>query len=237
MNRDNALMSALSTLMGVVVGFVVAYPVFEAMSTRQPPLRRPQQAATAAEAGPAGPAGREAGGGPAAEEVRRLREAVENNPNDADAILALANLNLSIQDLVRARDLLGRYVELRPGDPQALRTLANLHFETQQFAEARARYEEYLGIAPADADVLTDLGTTYRNLGEPRRALELFRRAREMRPDDWISRFNEVVVLAFDLEDFAAADEVLEELETLQPDNPRVASLAAEVERRRGAAG
>lgn len=232
MNRDHLLMNVMSGLVGVLVGFVIAYPVFEVMSARQPPLRPPGQAGPAP--GAAAPGGAAAtGGGPAAEEVRRLREIIENDPGNADAILALANLNLSIQDFIRARDLLDRYVALRPGEPQALRTLANLHFETNQYAEARDGYLRYLELAPEDPDVLTDLGTSYRNLEEPQRALELFRRAQKLRPDDWISRFNEVVVLAFDLGDYDAADRVLEELKALQPDNPQVSSLAAEVERRR----
>lgn len=229
MNRDNFLYA----LMGLVLGFVLAYPAFEALSVRQPPLRSPAQAGGVA----AGPEAMASGaGGPAVEEIRRLREHVANNPQDADAILALANLNLSVQDLIRARDLLERYVALRPGEPQVLRTLGNLHFETNQYEQARDRYEQYLEIEPGDADVLTDLGTSYRNLGEPQRALEIFRRVQQLKPDDWISRFNQVVVLAFDLGDFAAAEEALQELQRLQPDNPRVSSLAAEVDRRREAA-
>jgi tetratricopeptide (TPR) repeat protein len=231
-NRDNALFA----LMGILLGFVAAYPVFEAMSARQPSLRPPggpgaPEAASAAAADPAA-----AGGGPMNEEVRRLREYVEANPADADAVRALANLNLQVNDYLRARTLYERYVELRPEDPEGVLTLANLYYETREFPRARQQYERYLELGPESPEVLTDLGVSYRNLREPQRALELFRRAQALRPGHWVSLYNEVVVLAFDLEDFAAAGEPLERLLSLQPDNPDVKSLAAEVERRRGAA-
>jgi tetratricopeptide (TPR) repeat protein len=239
-NRDNALFA----LGGVLVGFVAAYFAFEAMSTRQPPLRPPGQAA-AAMAGAAEPGGGDPGAaagpggapgsGPAVAEIRRLRDYVDSHPEDAEAILNLANLNLDIRDLVRARGLFEQYVKLRPDDTQARLVLANLCFDTKEYAAAREAYETYLESQPENPDILTDLGVSYRNLGQPQKALELFRRAEGLQPDHWVSRYNEVVVLAFDLKDFAAAGKILDELKALQPDNPDVANLAAEVERRRGA--
>ena len=99
-------------------------------------------------------------------EVTALREAIERDPDDADAILRLANLSFDIQRWERAGELYARYLELRPGDP----------------------------------DVLTDLGITLRARGEFARALELFREAQAKVENHWQSRYNEVVVLAFDLD-------------------------------------
>jgi tetratricopeptide (TPR) repeat protein len=171
-------------------------------------------------------------------EVRRLREYVEANPEDADAVRALANLNLQVNDVRRARALYEQYVRLRPDDGEGLLTLANLYYDTRDVAGARDHYERYLAQSPESPEVLTDLGVCYRNLRQPERALELFRRAQRLQPGHWVSLYNEVVVLAFDLEppDYAAAGERLDRLLDLQPENPEVQGLAAEVQKRRGAA-
>ncbi|MFN7940612.1 MAG: tetratricopeptide repeat protein [Thermoanaerobaculia bacterium] len=122
-----------------------------------------------------------------------------------------------------------------PNDTDAMLELANLNFDIQSWDRARELYERYLQLKPGDPDVLTDLGICYRSLGEADKALESFHRAQKIRPDHWQSLFNEVVVLAFDRQDGAAAEKVLAGLEKLQPQNPDVQRLASEVRARRGA--
>ncbi len=228
MNRDNALF----LLMGILVGVVAAYPLFEAMSVRQPALRVPGPADAAASGPVPGSAG-PGGGAPPVEQIRQLREYVEANPQDADALLTLAQLNISINDLLRARTLYERYVQLRPADSAGALTLANLYFDTREYAKARDRYLEVLAKEPARPDVLTDLGVCYRNLGDPQRAVEIFRKARELRPDMPQALYNEALVLAVDLADYPAADLLVARLRQVQPGNPQTEALASEIERRR----
>ena len=135
-------------------------------------------------------------------EIQRLREHIEKNPNDADAVLLLANLNFDIKNWARARELYERRLALKPGDP----------------------------------DVITDLGVCYREEGEFQKALAFFEQAQTLAPEHWQSRYNKVIVLAFDLKDYAGAQKVLDELQRLQPQNPSISELAAEVARRRSAA-
>jgi hypothetical protein len=54
-----------------------------------------------------------------------------------------------------------------------------------------------------------------------------------MQPDHWQSRFNEVIVLGFDLGRVDEAAQVMAELKELQPDNPNVQRLDQELERLR----
>ncbi len=237
MNRD----SALYLLIGLVLGFVAAYPAFEAMSSRQPQLRPPGQALATDAAQPdamagGAPGGGGAGNGPAMEEIRRLREQVDANPNDAEAIRQLAQLNLQINDLVRARDLLDRYYQLRPNDMEGVLALANLNYDTKDFSRAAELYQRYLTSDPQNPDVLTDLGVSFRNIKQPQKALESFKKAQEIQPDHWVSLYNEVVVLAFDLNDLDGAESILSRLRQLQPGNTDIDQLAAEVAKRRSAA-
>lgn len=212
MNKDNLLFVTI----GILVGFIAGYLLHEVMAARQPPRlvagqlagQAPAGAAPAAPGGsPAGPAGMppgaggEAGMAPMAE-VQRLREYVEANPNDADAVRQLANMNFDIRNWQRSAELYDQYLKLRPNDP----------------------------------DVMTDLGVSYRELGRFDEALALFDQVQSRRPEHWQSYFNEVVVLAFDLKRFDAATEVLTRLQQMQPANPEVQRLAAEVERQKNAA-
>ena len=221
MNKDNLLFAILGVLFGFVAGFLLQ----EVMAARQPPRRSPgdlsvpagsppgsADAAGAAGPGPAdaanapAPGGAPGAGGPGGQppmaEILQLRTYVQQHPDDADAVLKLANLNYDIQNWTRARDLYTHYLELRPDQP----------------------------------DTMTDLGITLRQLGQFDRALDLFRRAQKVDSNHWQSRYNEVIVLAFDLKRLDAAEGVLADLKRLQPANPDVARLAAEVDRRKKAA-
>jgi tetratricopeptide (TPR) repeat protein len=211
-NRDNLLFA----LLGLVLGFISAYWMFEAMATRQPARLVPGAVAADPHQGlgpgagqpPGQAAGQGAPGAPGAgeqgmmEDIQQLRQRVAENPNDADAVLRLANANFDIQNWQRARELYMQYLKLRPNEP----------------------------------DVITDLGITYRATGEYDQALGFFRQAQGIAPQHWQSRFNEAVVLAFDLKQFEKAEEILADLRRMQPDNPNIQQLAAEIERQRNAA-
>lgn len=226
MNKDNLLF----LMGGLLIGFVSAYLLFEAMATRQPPRLTPAlraQIATGEDpAGAGGPAGgptdarvadsgamgggaapgadggpgAAAGqGGPAMAEIQQLRDFVEKNPNDPQAVRKLADLNFDIQNWARAAELYSHYLELKPGDP----------------------------------DVMTDLGITYRGTGKFDQALDQFHRSQKLAPDHWQSYYNEVVVLAFDLKNLDRAHQVLAQLQQMQPANPDVKKLADAVARQR----
>jgi hypothetical protein len=224
LNKDNMLY----TLVGILIGFVSAYLLFDAVSTRQPPRLTPElrsriamegenplQATGGEGAGEAPTDARTAdtsnpgmggvapgGAGPANAEVQELRARVEQNPNDAEAVKRLADLNFDIRNWQRAQELYHHYLELRPADP----------------------------------DVLTDLGISYRETQKFDEALQQFRQARKLAPGHWQSYYNEVVVLAFDLKRYDEAGPLLEQLQRMQPGNPEVAKLADAVARQRSAA-
>ena len=128
-------------------------------------------------------------------------------------------------------------LEKNPEDKDAILRLANLNFDIERWDRAAELYESYLKLQPDDPDVLTDLGITFRARGDFQRALGLFRRAQEVAPAHWQSRFNEAIVLGFDLRDLAAAEQVLAALQQLAPGNPDVERLATELRKRRDAAG
>lgn len=129
-----------------------------------------------------------------------------------------------------------RFVQANPQDDAAIRQLANLYFDAENWSGAAAAYEHYLTLRPGDADVHSDFGVSLQRLGRADEALAQFKRAQELDPNHWQSRYNEVVVLAFDLQRYDEAEKILDELRRLQPQNPDVERLAAAVSERKSAA-
>lgn len=127
-------------------------------------------------------------------------------------------------------------VEADPKDAAAVLELANANFQIGRWDRARDLYTQYLGLRPANPDVLSDLGVTHRELGQFDRALDLFRQAQRMDAAHWQSVYNEVVVLAFNLEQYGAAEEAISRLRKMQPSNADVERLAEEVDRQKKAA-
>ncbi|HEV7503368.1 MAG TPA: hypothetical protein VGS07_00480 [Thermoanaerobaculia bacterium] len=166
MNRDNLLFATI----GILVGFITGYLVHEVMATRQPPRLTPEMraqivipggeqgggaaaaapegdagAAPAANGGGAGPAG---GGAPAMQAIQELRAFVEKNPNDANAVRRLADLNFEIRNWKRAQELYGHYLELKPGDPDVMTDLGISYRETAEFDKSLQLFQAVHKAAP-----------------------------------------------------------------------------------------
>jgi cytochrome c-type biogenesis protein CcmH/NrfG len=171
MNKDNLVFAVF----GILVGFIAGYLVHEVIAVRQPPRLTPELRAQIAMpgedpmAGPAdnrvsdvapgaggdtaasAPGGAPGGAGPAPasmEEVQQLRAYVEQNPNDADAVLRLANLNFDIRNWMRAEELYRQYLKLRPGDANVMTDLGISYRESKKFDEALAQFDQAQKIAP-----------------------------------------------------------------------------------------
>ena len=199
MIRENVLFLSV----GLLGGFILGYLVQESVASRQAPRLGAGGPAAAAVTGPAprGAMAPTAGGGAAMPEIEKLRQRVGQNPNDPEAVVALANANFDIQNWGRAIELYLQVEKLRPGNP----------------------------------DVLTDLGVCYRATGQPDQALAYFRQAQALAPAHWQSRFNEIVVLAFDQGNMTAAGEAIARLRQIQPHSPELDRLEQEIARRRSA--
>lgn len=256
MNRD----AVLYTLIGLLTGFITGFMMHEAMSDRQPapsfvgmaeqlgqnarpvvPSQQPRQGANPS-AGGAPNVGAPTMGGAgnpqeSMQQVQRLRQHVEDNPQDLDALKTLASLNLSIRNLDRATELFERYMAQKGDDPEVLRAYGNLSYDQQNWSRAAELYAAFLEISPETLDVRTDLGAVYRYMGRFQDALQEFDEVQRRDGSHWQALYNEVLVRALDLRDFEGAQKALFSLRALRPGDPEVERLAAEVERRQQGAG
>lgn len=216
MTKDNLI----SAVFGILLGFIAGYLLHEVMASRQPPRFAAGTAGAPPMAGsPAAPMAGNPGGSQAVPEGEAPAQAPQQDPSFAQALQQLE-----------------QFVQQNPNDTEAIRRLADLYFDQARWAQARDLYSRFLELEPGNADVLSDLGVVYRGLQDYPKALAQFDEAQRLVPDHWQSRYNEVIVLAFDLKKYDEAEQVLAELERLQPGNPNVAQLAQEMEKQRNAA-
>lgn len=206
--RFSILSNLLSGVLGVLIGFVVAYFMYETISPRQTTRLSAEQAVRQAAAGPGAETAPGAQTGQAAPGTAERRAAVAQTEG---------------------------FLAANPDNPQAWLQLAQLSYDLEDWGRAVESYRRYLELAPADPNVLSELGVSLRGVGRTEEAIAAFDLAQEMAPQHWQSRYNEALVLAFDMGRFEDAEAVIEELRELQPDNPDVERLAAAVERGRDA--
>ncbi len=205
MDRDKGMFLVI----GLLAGFICGYLAHEFMAARQPTpgwaaRGGPVAPAAAGRPGPGTPGGGQQGSG-----------ATGGGQPAMEQVQQLA-----------------AHVRDNPDDARAIRQLADLNYDISNWQRAAELYSRYLELEGGNADVMTDLGVTLRFMGKPQEALEQFRAVRDLVPDHWQARYNEVLVLAVDLDDLAAASAALDELVSIQPDNPQVVRLAAELKKR-----
>lgn len=230
MNKDNLLFATI----GLLFGFIGGYLLHEVMVARQPTRRSAGETVSGPAAAPAGGEGGDLGAGPASDSLAAAGSPPESAGGTAGAAQGGGPaMRPAMQEVQQLRD----YVSAHPQDAEAVIKLAGLNVEIRNWDRARDLYRQYLALRPRDADVTSDLGIAYRELRDYDHALDQFRQAQKLASGNWKALFNEVVVLAIDLKRYDDASAALDRLKKLQPANPDVAQLAAEVARRKAAAG
>ena len=199
----------LVLLIGLLSGFILGYVAHEVMASRQPV-----------------PAF--ASGGPQQTVPPQAAPQQQGSTPQGSAPQGQAGMQ-QVQQL-------RQYVAENPDDLDAVRTLANLNYDIANWSRAVELYRSYLDKRPDDVDVATDLGAALRHQGNPEEALKLFDDVLVRRPDHWQSLYNQILVLAFDMNRLDDAWTKVQELQTMQPSNADVQRLATEIERRRAAA-
>jgi cytochrome c-type biogenesis protein CcmH/NrfG len=199
--------TALHIFIGVLVGFVGGYLAHEVMVVRQPVRLVHGE------------------GGPTLDPTQPapMPQAPAPAPGGAPG---------GMEDVQRLRD----HVANNPNDAEAVVQLAAMNYMIRNWTRAAELFEHYLTLKPEGPqalDVMSDLGACYRELQQPDRALEMFSKVTAKAPEHWQAKYNQVMVLAFDLKRFDQAEQVLADLKRLQPQNADVAELAAAVARQR----
>jgi tetratricopeptide (TPR) repeat protein len=114
-----------------------------------------------------------------------LQRTLQIDPNFAGAYDLLVQSYLATNKFPQALSQLEAQLAKNPGDTSALMTLALLQERTNNFQQAREAYERLLSINPNLVPALNNLAFLYADrLGDPGKAYELARKARELQPND-----------------------------------------------------
>jgi len=178
LNRDNVLFLVI----GLLGGFLAGYLAQESMAPLQPArLAAPAEGFHGVGAAGAPPAGD--ANAAASAEIERLRQALEADPKDAAALVALANLNFDIQRWDRARELYERYLELRPEDADAHTDLGICLRAAGDFQAALARFARAQELAPDHWQSLyNEVVVRAFDLGDPAAAMPVLERLERLAP-------------------------------------------------------
>jgi tetratricopeptide (TPR) repeat protein len=185
-------------LAGLVLGFAAAYVYLEKVSTVVPAAEDPHAGV--------------AGVGPGA--TRDL----PGSGGGAPAISMDPAIKQKVEELKDA-------VAKAPGDYDLLVKLGNAAYDADDPRVAVDSYEKALKIKGSDVNVITDLGVSYRNLGDAVRALECFQRALTLDPKHWPAAFNQALVLGVDRGETKKAREILVRLRKEHPEIPALERL------------
>ncbi len=170
-------------VIGVLAGFLGGYMLQESMAAVQPARLAAAPADGFHGVGTTPTAPGADSNVAAAAEIERLRLALEENPNDIPALLALANLNFDIQRWDRARELYTRYLALEPNDADAITDLGICLRAAGEFQAALENFARAQQLAPDHWQSLyNEVVVRAFDLGEQASALAVLQRLEAMAP-------------------------------------------------------
>jgi tetratricopeptide (TPR) repeat protein len=101
--------------------------------------------------------------------------------------------------------------------------------DAQRFAEAILSYQRALDIDPKNTDVRVDMGTCYRGVGQPLRAIEEYQKALKNNPRHANAYMNSGVVYAHDLNNPKEAIRAFEKYLEVYPQAPNAEQIRTEI--------
>ncbi|MEO6323265.1 MAG: tetratricopeptide repeat protein [Thermoanaerobaculia bacterium] len=183
---------------GLVLGFAAAYVYLEKVPTAVPAAEDPHAGVAGVGPGASRDLPGSGGGAPAISMDPALKQRVAE-----------------LQDAVAKA----------PTDYELLVKLGNAAYDADDPRVAVDSYEKALKIKGSDVNVLTDLGVSYRNLGDAEKALDCFKRALTLDPKHWPAAFNEALILGVDKGETKKAQEILVRLRKEHPEIPSLERL------------
>ncbi len=103
-----------------------------------------------------------------------------------------------------------------PDNPELMTKYANFLFNLGRFPEAGEWFQKVLAIKPGDLDVMTDYGTALWNAGLKDKAMTEYQSILKVDPKH-IPTLHNVVVAHVDNHDVASAEQILKQIEQIDP--------------------
>ena len=121
------------------------------------------------------------------EAAAAYRKALELDPYLCPALINLANIHYSRDELVEAQALYERAISLESDFYEAHFNLGNIYHDLGRFPEAQASYREALRLNPFYADAHFYLAVTFEKMGQSQDARPHWRAYRQLAPQgEWV---------------------------------------------------
>ena len=115
------------------------------------------------------------------------RKALELDPYLVAALINLANIHYSLDELAEAQALYERAIGLEPDFFEAHFNLGNIHHDLGRFPDAQACYREALRLNPFYADAHFYLAVTFEKMGQSQDARSHWRSYQQLAPQgEWV---------------------------------------------------
>ncbi|WP_167482011.1 tetratricopeptide repeat protein [Leptospira andrefontaineae] len=119
--------------------------------------------------------------------INALQKGLKYNPNNLDLLFQLAETYYNKGDLLAAEETYRRIVDSTPGDSFTETALLNLGVvldQMERYGEAITYLNRVLDLNPKNAKAYYNLGLVYKHTGNGTQAIENFRKASYLDPDD-----------------------------------------------------
>jgi len=127
------------------------------------------------------------GGANLDEAATAYRKALELNPYLVAALINLANIHYSRDELAEAQALYERAIGLEPDFYEAHFNLGNIYHDLARFPEALACYREALRLNPGYADAHFYVAVTFEKMGQSQEARPHWRAYQQLAPNgEWV---------------------------------------------------
>jgi tetratricopeptide (TPR) repeat protein len=121
------------------------------------------------------------------EAAAAYRKALEYDPYLVAALINLANIHYSLDELVEAQALYERAIGLESDFFEAHFNLGNIYHDLGRFAEAQSCYREALRLNPFYADAHFYLAVTFEKMGQSQEARPHWRAYQQLAPQgEWV---------------------------------------------------
>ena len=121
------------------------------------------------------------------EAAAQYRKALELDPYLVAALINLANIHYSRDELIEAQALYEQAIAVEPDYFEAHFNLGNIHHDLSRFVEAQACYREALRLNPGYADAHFYLAVTFEKMGLSQEARPHWTAYRQLAPQgEWV---------------------------------------------------
>ena len=113
--------------------------------------------------------------------VTPLEQAIKLSPNNWEVYNILAVCHMRLNQLDNMQRVCETAVRLAPDQPKAHNTLGMSYFLQRRYSDATQSFTTAIRLDPHNPEFHENLGETYKRLGEPKKAAQEFRIARQLR--------------------------------------------------------